>query len=366
MRQIIKNAMFINGTKYNIIIEGDKILEITDRNPVVENIISVPDGVYVSPGWIDLHTHSFPKYEPYCSHPDDIGYKTGVTTVVDAGSSGANDIDEFHNMAKKSITRVLSFINISSVGLKVRNELADLSLISLRAIEKAFAKYPNMIVGLKARMSASVIGMNGTTPLKLGKQISRKLNKPLMVHIGSAPPKLIDILPYLERGDIITHCFNEKENNHIFSDQLNVNQKLFEAIERGVYLDIGHGTSSFSYHIAKKAKTENISFHSISTDIYEKNQFNGPVYDMATTLSKFLGLGYSLEKVIHSVTTCPAEIINKKAIGRLEAGALADLTFFTIDKEDTILEDSVGRELNIEKRIKPYAVMIGGKFYECR
>src|SRR5690625_6668558 len=101
------------------------------------------------------------------------------------------------------------------------------------------------------------------------------------------------------------HCFNEKENKHIFSDRLNINQKLFEAIERGVYLDIGHGTSSFSYHIAKKAKTENISFHSISTDIYEKNQFNGPVYAMATTLSKFIGLAYSLEKVIHSVTTCP-------------------------------------------------------------
>jgi len=366
MRKIIKNAMLINGIKRNIVIKDHKIIEITARNPVGENIISLPDGVYVSPGWIDIHTHSFPKYEPYCSYPDEIGYKTGVTTVVDAGSSGANDIDEFYRIAKKSITRVLAFLNISSVGLKISNELADLSFISFAEIEKAFAKYPNMIVGLKARMSASVIGMNGIEPLKFGKQIGRKLYKPLMVHIGSAPPKLTDILPYLEQGDIVTHCFNEKKSNHIFSEQSEINRKLIDAIHRGVYLDIGHGTSSFSYHIAKRAKEEKIPFHSISTDIYEKNQLHGPVYDMGTTLSKFLALGYSLEKIIQSVTEMPAKMINKQGIGKLEKGALADLTFFTIEKEQMILDDSFGHELTIQKRIKPCAVMIGGNYYECR
>lgn len=366
MIQTIKNVMLINGLKINIVIKNNRIIEITDCDPSEGNIISFPDGVYVSPGWIDIHTHSFPKYEPYCSHPDEIGYKTGVTTVVDAGSSGANDIDEFNEVAKRSITRVFSFLNISSVGLKIRNELADLSLISFCAIEKAFKKYPNMIVGLKARISASVVGGNGIEPLKLGKKISRKLNKPLMVHIGSAPPKLNDVLPYMEQGDIITHCFNEKENNHIFSDQPDLNKKLIEAINRGVFLDIGHGTSSFSYQIAKKAMAENISFHSISTDIYEKNQLQGPVYDMATTLTKFLALGYSLEKIIQSVTEWPAEIINQSDIGKLEEGTLADLTFFTIEREDTVLQDSIGNELHIKEKIKPYAVMIGGKYYECK
>src|SRR5699024_7987708 len=156
------------------------------------------------------------------------------------------------------------------------------------------------------------------------------------------------------------------KSNHIFSEQSEINRKLIDAIHRGVYLDIGHGTSSFSYHIAKRAKEEKIPFHSISTDIYEKNQLHGPVYDMGRTLSKFLALGYSLEKIIQSVTEMPAKMINKQGIGKLEKGALADLTFFTIEKEQMILDDTFGHELTIQKRIKPCAVMIGGNYYECR
>src|SRR5699024_3652415 len=124
MRQIIKNATLTNGQKCNIVIDNQKISAITADDCDDGTIIALPDGVYVSPGWIDIHTHSFPKYEPYRAYPDDVGYKTGVTTVVDAGSSGANDIDEFHALANKSITRVFSFLNISSVGLKISNELA--------------------------------------------------------------------------------------------------------------------------------------------------------------------------------------------------------------------------------------------------
>src|SRR5699024_10133195 len=347
MRQIIKNATLTNGQKCNIVIDNQKISAITADDCDDGTIIALPDGVYVSPGWIDIHTHSFPKYEPYCAYPDDVGYKTGVTTVVDAGSSGANDIDEFHALANKSITRVFSFLNISSVGLKISNELADLSLISYSAIEKALAKYPDMIVGLKARMSASVFGMNGLEPLKIGKRVSRLIKKPLMVHIGAAPPQLQDILSYLDQGDIITNCFKEKADNHIFSNQPEINKRLTEAIERGVYLDIGHGSSSFSYNIAQRAKEKNIPFHSISTDIYEKNQRHGPVYDLATTLSKFLALGYSLERVIQSVTVTPAKMINKPNIGSLKTGALADLTFFTIEKTRMALNDSMGQTLNV-------------------
>ncbi|MFD2130383.1 amidohydrolase/deacetylase family metallohydrolase [Pseudogracilibacillus auburnensis] len=365
MIQIIENAMLTTGSKVNIVVKDSKVIEVTNQYFGEGKVISLPEDVYVSPGWIDLHTHSFPKFEPYCAHPDEIGYKTGVTTVVDAGSCGANDIDEFNEVSQKSKTRVFSFINVSSVGLKIRNELEDLSLLSLEAIEKAIEKYPEMIIGLKVRMSASVIGNNDTKALEIAKQFSKRCNKPLMVHIGSSPPKLLDIIQYLDRGDIITHCFNEKPNNHIFSDK-ETNNALRAAIERGVYLDIGHGTSSFSYPIAIKAREKNIPFHSISTDIYEKNRINGPVYNMATTLSKFLSLGYSLEKVIDSVTTIPAKIMNNHEIGVIQKGAVADLTFFSIEKQEKMLKDSFGNELVVKNQIKPHAVMIGGNYYECK
>lgn len=364
MKQIIKNVRLTNGQRTDIVIDKGKILDVASGWTGEGEVIQLPKNVYVSPGWIDLHTHSFPKYEPYCAYPDEIGFKTGVTTVVDAGSCGTNDIDDFFKMSGKCMTRIFSFLNVSSVGLKVRNELADMSMLSLEAISKANQKYPDFIVGLKARMSGSVVGDNNTMPLEVAKQISRKIKKPLMVHIGSAPPKLVDIICLLDRGDIITHCYNEKTNNHMFSNT-DVKNRIIEAVKRGVYLDIGHGTSSFSYPIAQKAKAENITFHSISTDIYEQNKVNGPVYNMATTLSKFLALGYSLEKVIHSVTGMPAKIINKREIGILQKGALADLTFFTIENREVILKDSIGNEFLAKKQVKPYAVMIGGNYYEC-
>ncbi len=364
MIKVIKNVQIPNGKKTDIVIKNDKILEVVSEWTGGGEIIQLPKEVYVSPGWIDLHTHSYPKYAPYCAYPDEIGFETGVTTVVDAGSCGSNDIDDFYRISEECITRVYSFLNVSAVGLKTRNELADMSMLSLEGVLKANENHPDFIIGLKARISASVVGNNGTLPLKVAKNFSKIIHKPLMVHVGSTPPKLVDIVNLLETGDIITHCYNEKVNNHVFSDGL-AQESILKAIERGVYLDIGHGTSSFSYRIAQQAKKENIHFHSISTDIYQRNKINGPVYNMATTLSKFLALGYSLEKVIHAVTEMPAKIINKQEIGSLRKGSLADLTFFTVENEDVILEDSIGNEILAKKQVKPYGVMIGGNYYEC-
>src|SRR5690625_7570139 len=119
----IKGAMLVNGHKCNIQIKDGFIENITADYIGAGDVISVPEDVYVSPGWIDLHTHAFPKYKPYCSYPDDIGYKTGVTTVVDAGTCGADEIDELHNIANSSKTGGLSPLhNCCTVG-KTRTEV---------------------------------------------------------------------------------------------------------------------------------------------------------------------------------------------------------------------------------------------------
>lgn len=361
----ISNATLLNGEKTAIHIEQNTIKNIGNNIDTTGDVIQLPDNVYVSPGWIDLHTHSFPKHEPYCAHPDDIGYKTGVTTVVDAGSSGSDDIDEFFQLTKQCKTRIFSFLNISRIGLKVRDELSDLSYISYDTIEKAIDKHPDFIVGLKARMSASVVGHNNIKPLIIAKRFTKKLHIPLMVHVGNAPPQLEDVIRLLEKGDIITHCFNEKLDNHIFSNNSKNIPALKEAIRNGVYLDIGHGMDSFSFRIAKKAVKEHIPFHSISTDIYEANRVNGPVFNMATTIMKFLTLGYSLTEVIHAVTEYPAKIINKPHLGKLEKGATADLTFFQVENKETVLIDSLGNKITAPTVIKPYAVVIGGEYHVC-
>lgn len=365
MTHIIENVRLINGERCTIIIKDGKISEmITGEHHSEGEVISLPENSYVSSGWIDLHTHAFPKYQPYCAKPDEIGYLTGVTTVVDAGSSGADDFDEFHEISKQSVTNVWSFLNVSRIGLKVTSELADLANLSADAIEATLQKYPDQIVGLKARMSQSVIGNHGIKPLKMAKEIARKVDLPLMVHIGSAPPKLADILACLDEGDIVTHCFHEKTNNHIYYQE-NLTA-LKDAVARGVYLDIGHGTSSFSFDIARRAKNDDIPFHTISTDIYHVNRVNGPVHNMATTLTKFLALGYSLKDVIRSVTENPAKIIHQPDQGKIKIGTDANLTFFSVQQKEALLKDSFGNELIHPDRIVPIGVFTGGNYYDCQ
>lgn len=361
----ISGASLLNNKKCNIKIKDGYIHSVTSLDKYDGDAISVPEGVYVSPGWIDLHTHAYPRFEPYCSHPDKIGYKSGVTTVVDAGTCGANNIEHLCKIAKNSKTSVFSFLNIAQNGLEVRNELANLKNISWEKIRDSFQAYPDLLVGLKVRMSKSVVGENGLEPLKIARKYGELLNKPLMVHIGSSPPKLTDILDLVEKGDVITHCFHEKEGNTIFNHEQMIHPSLYQAVRRGIYLDVGHGTSSFSFHIAQQAKAKHLPFHSISTDIYEKNRLHGPVYDMATTLNKFLALGYRLEEVIQKVTEMPATILQKPELGSLAKGTVADLTFFTVEKEQLELEDTYGKKFTTVKRIKPYAVTLGGEYIVC-
>lgn len=365
MVQIIRQVKTVDGMRKDIAIEDGSIIAMEATYEGDGEELYFPEDVYASPGWIDIHTHAFPKFEPYCAHADQIGYPTGVTTVVDAGSSGYEDIAEFYEMKQSCQTRVFSFLNVSKIGLKVRDELADLKLLAYPGIEKAYRDYPKMIVGLKARMSASVIGRNGLEPLRIARYFSEQTGLPLMVHIGSAPPAVEDVLNELAAGDIVTHFFHQKYDNHLFGARPAIKAAVQNALSRGVYFDIGHGTSSFSFRTAGLARQHQIPFHSISTDIYEKNQLDGPVYGMATTMTKFLALGHSLASIIQAVTELPANMIRQAKLGKLAPGYLADITFFKVEQRQKQLIDSFGNELIAEKVIKPYATMIGGEYFAC-
>src|SRR5699024_6822253 len=129
MKQIIKNVQFIDGNRKDIVIDEGEIETVTKAYNGKGKIINVPDNMFVSPGWIDVHTHACPKYKPYRAKPDEIGYNTGVKMVVDAGSIGADDLQLFLQMKMERVTRVYNFLIISNVGLSRRDELTDMSFI---------------------------------------------------------------------------------------------------------------------------------------------------------------------------------------------------------------------------------------------
>ncbi|QHA91133.1 amidohydrolase/deacetylase family metallohydrolase [Bacillus sp. N1-1] len=363
-RIVLRRVKRVNEEEIDIVVENDQIAEITKAGSGRGQQIFDCSGMYVSSGWIDLHVHAFPEFDPYGDEIDEIGVKQGVTTIVDAGSCGADRIVDLVKIREHNKTNLLAFLNISRIGLKRVDELSNLEWLDKDKAVEAVQRYKDVIVGLKARMSKSVVQDSGLEPLRIARDLSNKTSLPLMVHIGSAPPNIEDVVPLLEKKDVITHYLNGKSNN-LFNLDGEPLEVLTDAIKRGVHLDVGHGTSSFSFKFAEAAKRHGIGLNTISTDIYRGNRINGPVYSMANVLTKFLCLGYSLEEIINAVTAHAADWLNKPELGRIEVGAPANLTLFTVQHDSIMLTDSEGEQRVSDRRIETKGVVVNGEFIEC-
>ena len=360
---LLRRARLVDDTVSDIALKDGKIAALGDVDGPALKTIELGGECYVSAGWIDSHVHCYPKSPIYHDQPDSVGIATGVTTVVDAGSTGADDIDDFYTLTREAATEVYALLNISRVGLIAQNELANMVNIDADAVREAVKRHPDFIVGLKARMSSSVVGENGITPLDRAKAMqAQNGDLPLMVHIGNNPPDLDEVAERLSAGDIITHCYNGKPNR-ILTPQGELRASVTRAISRGVRLDVGHGTASLSFAVAKRAIELGILPHTISSDIYCRNRISGPVHSLANVMSKFLAIGMSLPQVIECVTANAADGLRLKQKGRLQIGLDADLTLFTLKRQPTVLVDAENDSLQAEQLLVPLAAIRAGKGY---
>ena len=359
----LRRARLVDDTLTDIAIQDGKIAALGEISAPSRKTIELNGKVYVSAGWIDSHVHCYPNSPIYHDEPDSVGIATGVTTVIDAGSTGADDVDDFYQLTRKAATEVYALLNISRVGLIAQNELANMANIDAEAVKQAVNRYPNFIVGLKARMSSSVVGENGITPLAHAKAIQQENDDlPLMVHIGNNPPNLDEIADLLSSGDIITHCYNGKPNR-ILNPAGELRSSITRALQRGVRLDVGHGTASFSFEVARRAIALGILPHTISSDIYCRNRIDGPVRSLALVMSKFLAIGMTLPQVIDCVTVSAAEGLRLSRKGRLEVGFDADLTLFRLEHRPTLLVDAEKESLQADNILVPLAAIRAGKGY---
>ncbi|MFI8714961.1 amidohydrolase/deacetylase family metallohydrolase [Brevibacillus brevis] len=323
------------------------------------------EGYVVTPGLIDLHAHVFPTKTSLGVAADRVGVEQGVTTVVDAGSVGLWSFDAFLEEAvHPSVTRVLAFLNISGDGLCTGGgELADMSRLTPREAVALIRKQPT-VRGIKARMSGSVVKQNGLQPLLVAKEAAREAGVPMMVHIGNAPPKLTEILPLLDQGDVVTHAFHGKKGG-MFDERGELIPEAQDALERGVLLDIGHGEASFSFQTLRHAQAQGITPHVISTDVHQRN-IDGPVHSLTHTLTKFLAMGYALDEVIAASTYAPARILGlENEIGTLKVGACADVSILQLKKERTMLTDSEQETLETMQRVVAYQAITSGRVLTC-
>jgi dihydroorotase len=326
-------------------------------------------GKVVTPGLIDVHVHVYDGVAPLGIPADPNCIAKGVTTVVDAGSAGAHTFPGFRRHVVNVVdTRVFALLNISVVGQSTLSqdnpygELLNLGYANPKLAIRTIEQNRDVILGVKVRLSRPIAGENDLQALKLAKEAASAVNLPLMVHIGDTHTPLPTILSEMTKGDVVTHSFRGG-NGGILDDGGSVLKEVRSAMARGVNLDVGHGAGSFAFDTAEKAFKQGVTPGTISSDVHQFN-VNGPVFDLATTLSKFLHLGLSLEEVIQRASTNPANLFGfPKGLGTLKVGSEADVALFSLVEGDFQFEDSVKQTRLGHRKLVPVATVKAGRIY---
>jgi dihydroorotase len=343
--------------------QGGKILDVNADISAESAEQVAANGAFISPGWTDLHAHVWYGGTDISIRPEECGAARGVTTIVDAGSAGEAN---FHGLREFIIEpareNVYAFLNLGSIGLVACNrvtELQDMRSIDIDRTIGVIKENRDIIVGLKVRASAVISGGWDLVPLKLAKKLSRVLDLPVMVHVGEPPPLYDDVLGLLSAGDIVTHCFNGKQGGSIIEDE-DLYKLAEDAARRGIILDVGHGGASFSFDVGKAALERGLKPNTISTDLHNRSM-DTSVWDMATTMSKLLSLGMTMEDVIVASSTAPKRAIGKPADNLLAKGMPAEFTVFDLVKSDLVAIDSQGVRSQLTQTFEPRYAILGAE-----
>lgn len=383
--------MALNAQTYSIVIKGGHVID-PKNNIDAEMDVAVKDGkialvaksidarqglqvvdatgLYVTPGLIDIHSHNFYGTEPDHQYengnlavpPDGFTFRNGVTTVVDAGSSGWRTFPTFKAQTiDQSQTRVLAFINIVGEGMRGGYEQNSNDMDPKMAALIA-RRYRNYVVGFKVAHYEGHEWVAVDHAVQAGNMAG---GLPVMIDFGgSNPPLSIEelFMKHLRPGDIFTHCFGQLDSREYIVDLNTQKIKPFvwEARKRGIYFDVGYGGISFAFSQAIPAAKDGFFPNSISTDIHT-GSMNNAMKDMLTTMSKFLNIGMGLFEVIQTSTSNPAKEIKHEELGNLSVGSDADVAILNIRKGIFGLFDYTGYKIAADKKLECEMTIRAGK-----
>ena len=358
---LLKGGHVIDGkNKINAVMDvgiaGGKIAAV-GRDIPAANAAKVVDvsGLYVTSGLIDMHVHVYAgtgQRGAYCGdnsvYPDGFTFRSGVTTVADAGSSGWRNFPDFKDrVIDRSKTRVLAFLNIVGRGMDGAFE-QDLREMDAKAAAEMALRYKDTIVGIK---TAHYAGPEWT-PVERAVEAGTLANIPVMVDFGTFRPERPYqdlVLKKLRPGDISTHCYLSwvpmLDNNG------RILPYLFEARRRGVIFDVGHGGGSFLFRQAAPAIRQGFGPDSISTDLHI-GSMNAGMKDMLNVMSKFLNMGVPLEEVILRATWAPAREIKHDELGSLSVGSAADVAVLRVDAGHFGFVDTYGARMTGTQKLE--------------
>jgi dihydroorotase len=255
-----------------------------------------------------------------------------------------------------------AFLNISGSGLlsDYVGEGSDLRWLDAAACAAIAKENRDRIVGVKVRQDLARVGENGLEPLRRAVAAAELLGLPVMVHVGRLPAPMPELAQLLRPGDIITHSFHGWSSG-VLDDGGQVHPELWEAADRGIIFDVGHGAGSFSFPVMEAALEQDFLPHTISSDLHVYS-VNGPVYDLPTTMAKFLYLGMSLEEVVRRVTVDAAKAVRLEHVaGSLAPGRRADVTLLQEIEGRFRFDDCFGNKRLAERTLVPRWVVLEGE-----
>jgi len=354
---------------HDIAVQDGKIARIAPSIPREEasRVHEVADKI-VTPGLIDLHAHVFEGFNSNGVHPDLGGVYAGVTTIVDAGSSGCATFAGFpRHIIPNCHTEIIPFLHICQTGLATSPDIIAERSIDLDGTLKVLDQHQNLIRGIKARMVSPALEILGMDMPRLARRAAREGGVKLMVHIGDTekrydPTVIRSLLPLLEQGDILTHYFTANPGG-----VLDANGRLVpearEAADRGVWFDTAHGRMNFSFDVGRRIIDQGLLPHCISTDLTVPGRLY-TVHSMTEMMTRFLGLGFTLAQVVTMSTENPAKAIGEgHRLGSLAVDRQADISVLDIHPGDWVVYDVLGASLQVDRAVVPFLTVKRGQVF---
>lgn len=322
----------------------------------------------VTPGLIDFHMHAFRYGHLLGIDTEELSPRSGTTTFVDGGSTGSLNFLAFREyVIKPSKSNILAFLNVSAIGQGTDGieglrfyENDDERLLHIPSALEVIDKNRDIIVGIKVR---AYTGLKNIKPIQKARELGDLANLPVMVHLAPPPPEFSEIFPYLKKGDIITHPYHGGKET-ILDERGKVRPEFWEAKQRGIEVDVGLDRFHGNLAVAKSAVEQGFSPNYISTDLAMPN-LHHIVYDLPTTVSKFVALGLPLVEALEKCTYAPAVKIGKeKEIGCIEEGAIADIAIFDVVSDGHFFEDYFDNKIKGKERIIAFMTLRKGEILD--